>query len=83
MLVCRDVSEMTTDYLEHALPWRKWLAMRWHLNICDLCRRHLRQVRQTVKLLHVLPPVPVPVALEDHLIAEASGTRRPADPAPS
>jgi len=83
LLVCRDVSEMTTDYLEDALPWRQRLAMRWHLRICDLCRRHLRQVRQTIKLLHMLPPVPVPSALEDRLVAEAAGTGLPPDPAPS
>lgn len=84
MLVCRDVTEMTTDYLEHALPWRSRLAMKWHLAICSFCRRHLRQLRQTTQLLGDMPHPPVPAALEDRLVAEAAlaGIDRRADPPP-
>lgn len=82
MLVCRDVSEMTTDYLEHALPWRSRLAMKWHLAICSFCRRHLRQLRQTTRLLRVMPHPQVPIGLEDRLVAQAGIDRR-ADPPPS
>ena len=81
MLVCRDVSEMTTDYLEHALPWRSRLAMKWHLAICSFCRRHLAQLRQTTALLRKMPHPSVPVALEDRLVAELRPEqRRPPGP---
>lgn len=71
MLICRDVTELTTDYLEGTLPWPRRLAMRWHLAICSFCRRHLRQVRATVGLLHTLRPVPPPAPLVDRLVAQA------------
>lgn len=51
MLVCRDITELTTDYMEGALPRMRRLAMSFHLSICSMCRRHLRQVRATVRLL--------------------------------
>ena len=68
MLICRDVTELTTDYLEGSLPLRRRLAMRWHLALCSFCRRHLRQVRATVGLLHRIPePVLAPEAADDVL----------------
>ena len=69
MLVCRDVTEMTTDYLEDALPRVRRLAMSFHLGICRMCRRHLRQVRATVRLLaRVGAPAPAK-AVEDAAMA--------------
>jgi anti-sigma factor RsiW len=70
MLVCSDVTEMTTEYLDHALPLRKRAAMRWHLTICSFCRRHLQQVRATIGLLHNMPLPPVPLERESTLLAE-------------
>ena len=81
MLLCRDVSELTTDYLEDALPWHKRMGMRFHLAICSFCRRHLLQVRATIGLLGRMPPEPVPLALEDKLIAQlTSGAEPPPSP---
>ncbi len=72
MLVCRDVTEMTTDYLDNVLPWSQRFAMRFHLSICSLCRRYLRQVRQTIALLRHIPGETIAAALEDRLVAEAT-----------
>ncbi len=58
MLVCRDMTEVATDYLEDALPLARRLAVRWHLAICSFCRRHYRQLRQTVALLGDMPAQP-------------------------
>ena len=51
MLKCRDVTELTTDYLEGKLPAATWLGMRWHLFICSMCRAYLDQLRKTMRLL--------------------------------
>ncbi len=51
MLQCRDVSELATDYMEHALPWRGRLAVRLHLFLCDMCRAYVDQLRKTRRLL--------------------------------
>jgi len=81
VLVCRDVTELVTDFLEDALPWHKRMAMRYHLAICSFCRRHLMQVRATVGLLRKLPPVAVSVADEDRMVAQLQGgAERPSPP---
>lgn len=55
MLRCRNVAELTTDYLEHELPWWTRLQIRIHVIACRHCRRYLRQVRKLVTLLAHLP----------------------------
>jgi anti-sigma factor RsiW len=69
MLTCRDVTELTTDYLDHALPLHRRLGMRLHLAYCNACRRHLRQVKATIGLLRHLPAIRPSQAREDELIA--------------
>ena len=51
MLKCRDVSELTTDYLEGKLPVMTWFGVRWHLVICSMCRAYLDQLEKTMRLL--------------------------------
>ena len=61
VLRCQDVSEQATDYMEHALPVRQWLAVRFHLLICSMCRAYMDQLRKTPRLLargHLPPPPP-------------------------
>src|ERR1700722_4095206 len=63
MLKCRDVSELATDYMERALPWRQRLAVRLHLFLCDMCRAYIDQLRKTTALLRgrTLPGPPAEV----------------------
>jgi predicted anti-sigma-YlaC factor YlaD len=51
MPTCREMSELVTDYLEHALPPRRRFSARWHLLLCPACRRYYEQMRQVVRLL--------------------------------
>ena len=51
MPICREMSELVTDYLERTLPLRTRLGARWHLFLCPACRRYYTQMRQTVRLL--------------------------------
>lgn len=48
---CRDMTELSTDYVEGALPWHVWLAARGHLLICSLCRAYYDQLAKTRRLL--------------------------------
>jgi len=80
-LTCRDVSEMTTDYLDHALPVSRRLGMRFHLAICSFCRRHLKQMRATITLLRKLPPVRLTQLQEDALINQILHAPTPDSPA--
>lgn len=80
MLRCQDVSELATDYMEHALPLRQRLAMRLHLAMCSMCRAYMDQLRKTSRLLGLgrLPP-PSPEH-EAALLAAARGTAPPPEP---
>ena len=51
MLKCRDVTELTTDYLEGKLPMPTWIGMRWHLFICSMCRAYYDQLEKARRLL--------------------------------
>lgn len=80
--VCRDMTELATDYLEGTLPVGRRLAVRFHLFICKFCRRNYRQVRETVALLRRLPTPPPPQAVEDAVIARAEPQTPPIRPVP-
>ncbi len=76
MLVCRDVTELVSDYLERALPVRQRLAVRLHLLRCEACRRYIDQMRKTVRLLAGGRLGSPSLELEDRLIA-ATGQQPP------
>lgn len=54
MLKCREFTSMASEYIDGQLPWPRRVAMRFHLLICDHCRRFIRGWRQTVKVLKQL-----------------------------
>ncbi len=54
MLSCRDVADLTSDYLNRDLPLRRHLAVRLHLLMCVGCRRYYRQMRTTLAMLRQL-----------------------------
>ena len=66
---CRDMSELATDYLEHALPLRAWAEARWHLALCPACRRYYDQMRRTVRMLAAGTLPPPAAATEADLLA--------------
>jgi anti-sigma factor RsiW len=72
VLICSEVTELTTDYLDRALPPSRRLAMGVHLALCSFCRKHLRQVRQTIRLLRDMPHSAPTRATEDALVAMAT-----------
>lgn len=73
MLVCRDVSEMLTDYTEGTLGARRWVSVRWHLALCPMCRAFLLQLRATRS---ILPRIHLPADEEGEARAMAQRERR-------
>jgi hypothetical protein len=69
------MSELVTDYLERALPWRTWLDARWHLFWCPMCRAYYDQMRKTVALVRATR-LPGPPPEEEARLAE-QGTQPP------
>lgn len=47
-LVCREVVELVTSYLEGALPPAERSRFEAHLAVCPHCTRYLEQMRQTI-----------------------------------
>lgn len=54
MLNCREVTSLASDYLDGALPRPTRLGIRFHLLMCWMCRRYLRQLELTTKVLRGL-----------------------------
>ena len=53
-LVCREVVEMVTDYLEGALGRAQRRRFEAHLADCENCTEYLEQMRTTIRLTGVL-----------------------------
>lgn len=55
-LVCREVVELVTDYLEGALPRDERRRFEAHLAGCPHCTEYLAQMRATIRLTGRLEP---------------------------
>jgi len=60
MLTCRElVQTRASDYLDSQLNWRQRASVRFHLLICDHCRRFIRQLDLVRRVLAREPEAPV------------------------
>jgi predicted anti-sigma-YlaC factor YlaD len=59
-IVCREFSELATDYLEAALPEETLQLVEEHLAMCDWCRDYLRQIETTARTVAAVPEAPEP-----------------------
>ena len=55
-LVCQQVVEMVTAYLEDALSRSDRRRLEKHLSGCPLCTEYLAQIRETIQLAGRLEP---------------------------
>jgi anti-sigma factor RsiW len=53
-VVCREVLELITGYLDDALPADTRAAVEAHLSTCDGCTTMLAQFRRTIELTGML-----------------------------
>jgi predicted anti-sigma-YlaC factor YlaD len=58
-LSCKEVVELVTAYLEHALLAETRAHMEAHLADCPGCRTYLLQIQQTIVMLRALSQEPV------------------------
>jgi predicted anti-sigma-YlaC factor YlaD len=78
MPTCRDMTELSTDYLERTLGWRGRLGVRLHLAYCRMCRAYYDQLAKTARLLRGRPLDGPDAAAEARILAA-----RPTDPRPT
>jgi anti-sigma factor RsiW len=50
-VVCRELVELVTPYLEDALPPDERAAVERHLAKCDGCQTYLEQMRLTIRAI--------------------------------
>ena len=72
-LACRDVVELVTAYLEHALVPEDRERFEEHLVFCDGCSTYLQQMRETITATGRLGPVTLPPELEQRLLEAFRG----------
>jgi len=51
MLTCKQLTENASHYIEGETTLKDRLSLRFHLLICDHCRRFLKQFRVTTQLI--------------------------------
>lgn len=52
MLMCRDLAEMASDYIDGELSGRRELSIKIHLMMCKDCRAFIGNLRSSVNLLN-------------------------------
>ncbi len=60
MLSCKELVARSSDFLDSQLSFRERLAVRSHLAMCWRCRRFIRQMRVTQRVLRALPEAAIP-----------------------
>lgn len=67
-LVCRDVVELVSDYLEGALDDRDHARFEAHLAGCDGCSAYLQEMRATLRVAGSLGPVAIDPQMHERLV---------------
>jgi anti-sigma factor RsiW len=68
-LVCRELVELVTDYLEGRLPARTRRRFERHVARCDGCTGYVEQLRQTIVATGRLREEDLEPELRDTLLA--------------
>ena len=69
-MICRDVVELMTDYLEGALAPADLARFEDHIAGCGGCRAYLEQMRKTLEVTgRIASAEPLPASLERELTA--------------
>jgi predicted anti-sigma-YlaC factor YlaD len=55
MLKCVEIVALSSDYLDGQLRFTDGLSVRAHLAICHNCRRFVRHMRLTLRVLQQMP----------------------------
>ena len=68
-MVCREVVEVVTDYLEGAMSGRDRARFEAHLADCAHCTEYLAQMRATLDVLGRIEPDELAPEVRDELAA--------------
>lgn len=68
-VVCRELVEPVTPYLEDILPANERAAIDRHLAQCDGCDTYVEQMRQTIRAIGHIPHEPITSRTRDEVLA--------------
>ena len=68
-IVCKELVELVTPYLEDVLPANARAAIERHLGECDGCRTYVEQMRQTIRAIGHIPHEPITSMTRDEVLA--------------
>jgi predicted anti-sigma-YlaC factor YlaD len=68
-ITCREIVELTTEYLEDALPEFRRRRFEEHLALCRGCVNYLEQMRETIRLTGLITEDGIPPDQRDELLA--------------
>jgi anti-sigma factor RsiW len=68
-IVCRELVELVTDYLEGALDEATRARVEAHLAICEHCTEYVEQMRITTRALRVTRTAELQPGRRDELLA--------------
>jgi anti-sigma factor RsiW len=68
-VVCRELVELVTPYLEDVLPADERAAIDRHLAQCDGCDTYVEQMRQTIRAIGHIPHEPITSKTRDEVLA--------------
>jgi predicted anti-sigma-YlaC factor YlaD len=68
-LICRDIVELVTEYLEEVLPGDVRDLFESHLVECDGCLNYLDQMRETIRLTGALRQESLPQPVREALVS--------------
>ena len=67
-IVCRELVELVTPYLEGDLSPTERAAVDRHLSKCSGCRAYVEQMRQTIRAIGHIPHEPVTAQMRDEVL---------------
>ena len=67
-MICQELVEVITDYIEGTLPLSDRARFEAHLTRCSSCRIYLDQMRQTISSVGRLPDEDLPPVMRDDLL---------------
>lgn len=51
MLTCKEASQLASKSMDSKLTWREQLGLSFHIAMCGLCRRYVRDMKKLRSLL--------------------------------
>ncbi len=65
---CKEVRELSSDYLEEDLPPAKRSAIQSHLSKCGPCQAFVDTLASTISILASLPRISAPASLKRSIL---------------